>query len=143
VRVVNPPPSSPLLKSPPGRATSRAFAAICWEVIGLDMTTSAAGDRGASAAGTRADHLHFQLGMGVNCRLRTVRSIWWFALFIHHFPNPDQYGWEMVTVCRGDGLLAVEDMVASNTLIAPLINNRLSGLRDPQRGIAAVQRFIA
>jgi len=52
-------------------------------------------------------------------------------LAFHHFPDPARVLGEMARVCKTDGTVAVEDLIASETTARADYQNEFERLRDP------------
>ena len=133
VQAVNPSPEARVLEVATGPGyVALGFAAVCREVIGVDLTAAplAIADRTRRERGLTnvrfqegdADHLPFAEGEFdvVVCR---------FAF--HHFEDPPRVLTEMARVCRPDGTVAVEDLVVSEHPERAAYQNRFENLRDP------------
>jgi len=133
VEAVGPAPESRVLEVACGPGfLALAFAARCREAVGLDLTDAPLAiaeknrreRRTANARFQRgdADRLPFAAGEFdvVVCR---------FAF--HHFEEPGRVLREMARVCRPQGKVAVEDLVASEHLARADYQNRCERLRDP------------
>ncbi len=133
VRAVAPGPDDRALEvaSGPGYV-ALAFADICREVVGVDLTEAqlrvAERNRAALGIGNArfvpgdAEALPFedQEFDVVVCR---------FA--VHHFPRPAHVVAEMARVCREGGSVAVEDLITSEHPDRSEYQNRFERLRDP------------
>jgi SAM-dependent methyltransferase len=133
VRHVDPSPDARVLEVATGPGyVALGFAAVCREVVGIDLTPAplaiaerlrderglanlrfAVGD--AEATGFAADEFDV-----VVCRLA-----------FHHFADPAAVLGEMVRVCRPGGTVALEDIVVSEHPERAAYHNRFENLRDP------------
>ena len=133
VRAVAPRPVDRVLDVATGPGyVAIGFAAVCREVIALDLTAAplAIAEELRRERGLRnlrfqsgdADHLPFADGEFdiVVCR---------FAF--HHFADPPRALAEMARVCRPGGTVAVEDLVVSEHPERAAYQNRFENLRDP------------
>jgi len=133
VRMINPPPESRVLEVATGPGyVAEAFAAACRDVIGLDMTQAPLDIAERRRRERGLTNLHFQLG---NARQLPFADDT-FDLVVcrysfHHFPNPELVLAEMVRVCGENGLVAAEDMVASEHPERAAYHNHFERLRDP------------
>jgi SAM-dependent methyltransferase len=132
VEAVNPSSDARVLEVATGPGhVAMAFAAVCREVVGLDLTAApiAIANRAGRARGLEnvrfevgdAEHLPFAAGefdVAV-CR---------FAF--HHFENPAIVIAEMTRVCRAGGSVAIEDLIASEHPERAAYHNRFEQLRD-------------
>ncbi len=146
VETVNPGPDSNVLDVACGPGyVANGFAAICREVIGIDITPEMPGiaERNRREGGLSnllcqladADRLPFPNGAFdvVVCR---------FAF--HHFENPARMLAEMSRVCRFGGTVVVEDLVVSEHPIRADYQNHFERLRDPSHVQAIpVSQFLA
>jgi len=110
-----------------------AFAAVCREVVGVDLTVAPLqiarrmrDERGIENARFELADVEDRLPFGdgefdvVVCR---------FAA--HHFAQPEKVIAEMARVCRGGGTVAVEDLIASEDPARAAYYNEFERLRDP------------
>ncbi|HKN00554.1 MAG TPA: methyltransferase domain-containing protein [Candidatus Binataceae bacterium] len=116
--------------SGPGHV-SLAFAAVCREVVGVDLTEAplkiaeqARQDRGIANARFQlgdVDHIPFDDGEFdvVVCR---------FA--VHHFDKPRKVIAEMARTCRIGGTVAIQDLISSENPDRAEYYNRFEKLRD-------------
>ncbi len=132
VEAVGPSPDARVLEVATGPGhVAMAFAAVCAEVVGLDLTAApiAIANRTARERGLRnvrfevgdCEHLAFPDGAFdvVVCR---------FA--VHHLENPAAVIAEMSRVCRAGGSVAIEDLIASEHPERANYHNRFERLRD-------------
>ena len=109
-----------------------AFARVCREVVGIDLTDAPLKiaeklrtDRGLTNVSFRQGDVESRLPFNdgefdvVVCR---------FA--VHHFAAPQKVIAEMARVCRPDGLVAVEDLIASEQPDRAAYYNEFERLRD-------------
>jgi ubiquinone/menaquinone biosynthesis C-methylase UbiE len=124
---------------------ARALALRCREVIGIDLT-----DAPIEIARRLADEhgLHnvsFQIGDVERLDFRDGEfdlAVCRFAL--HHFEDPRVALKEMRRVVRPGGLVAVEDLIASEHPVRAAYHNKIEKLRDPSHTRAlALSRLIA
>ena len=133
VQTVNPRPEARVLEVATGPGyVAMGFAAVCREVVGVDLTAAplAIAERTRQERGLNnllfqpgdADHLPFADGEFdvVVCR---------FAF--HHFEDPPRVLHEMARVCRPQGTVVVEDLVVSEHSDRAAYHNRFENLRDP------------
>jgi ubiquinone/menaquinone biosynthesis C-methylase UbiE len=132
VEAVNPAPDARVLEVATGPGhVAMAFAAVCREVVGLDLTAApiAIANRAGRARGLEnvrfevgdAEHLPFAAG---EFDIAVCR----FAF--HHFENPAIVIAEMTRVCRPGGSVAIEDLIASEHSERAAYHNRFEQLRD-------------
>lgn len=146
VEAVSPEPESHVLDVACGPGyVALGFAAVCRDVVGLDLTPEmlAKAERNCQEAGYTnlrfqpgaADQLPFPDGAFdvVVCR---------FAF--HHFEDPSRVLAEMSRVCRIDGTVAVEDLVVSEFPVRAAYQNHIERLRDPSHLAAlSVSRLLS
>ncbi|HYY69894.1 MAG TPA: methyltransferase domain-containing protein, partial [Terriglobales bacterium] len=133
VEAVDPAPESRVLEVACGPGhLALAFAALCREVVGLDLTEAllAIAERNRRARGLTnvrfqlgdADRLQFAAGEFdvVACR---------FAF--HHVEEPGRVLQEMARVCLPKGKIAIEDLVTGEHPARAEYQNRFERLRDP------------
>jgi ubiquinone/menaquinone biosynthesis C-methylase UbiE len=132
VEAVNPRADARVLEVATGPGhVAMAFAAVCREVVGLDLTAApvaianrASGERGLSNARFEvgdAEHLPYADG-------EFDVSVCRFA--VHHFENPARVIAEMTRVCGIGGSVAIEDLIASEHRERAEYHNRFERLRD-------------
>ncbi|HVU11678.1 MAG TPA: methyltransferase domain-containing protein [Phototrophicaceae bacterium] len=133
VRLINPPPETRALEVATGPGyVAEALAAVCREVIGIDLTPAPLAIAERRRVERGLTNLHFELG---NARALPFGDNA-FDLVVcryafHHFPEPDLVLAEMARVCRINGIVAVEDMIASEHPERAAYLNRYEQLRDP------------
>ena len=109
-----------------------AFAAVCREVVGIDLTDAPLKIAEKMRAERGLTNVSFQKG-DVESRLPFKDGefdvvVCRFA--IHHFAAPEKVIAEMARVCRADGLVAVEDLIASEQPERAAYYNEFERLRD-------------
>jgi ubiquinone/menaquinone biosynthesis C-methylase UbiE len=133
VELVAPPRDARVLEVATGPGhVAMAFAARCREVVGIDLTDAPLkiAERMRSQRGLA--NVRFQKG-DVESRLPFEDGefdvvVCRFA--IHHFTAPEKVIAEMARVCRADGLVAVEDLIASEQPERAAYYNQFERLRD-------------
>lgn len=133
VAAVDPAPDARVLEVATGPGyVALGFAAVCHEVVGLDLTDAplAIAERNRKERGLanvtfeRGDAQRLGYAGGsfdvVVCRLA-----------FHHFADPAAVLAEMARVCRPGGKVAVEDIVVSELPDRAAYQNRFENLRDP------------
>lgn len=133
IEAVQPSPDARVLEIATGPGhVAIGFAAVCREVVGLDLTDAmlAIAERARQERGLK--NLRFQSGDAaalpfddgdfdvVLCR---------FAF--HHFEDPARVLAEMARVCRAGGRVAVEDAIVSEQPERAAYQNRFEQLCDP------------
>lgn len=132
IAAVAPAPDARVLEVATGPGhVALAFAKVCREVVGVDLTEAPLkiaermrAERGITNAHFRladADRLPFGDGEFdvVVCR---------FA--VHHFDKPEQVISEMARVCRAGGTVAIEDLISSELPARAAYYNEFERLRD-------------
>src|ERR1700676_4286292 len=133
VNAVGPSPDARVLEVATGPGhVAMAFAKVAREVIGVDLTEAPLKiaermriERGLHNVSFRIGDVEARLPFGDNefdvvvCRLA-----------VHHFENPAVVIGEMARVCRVDGTVAVEDLIASEHPQRAEYYNRFERLRD-------------
>ncbi len=109
-----------------------AFAAVCREVVGIDLTDAPLKIAETMRAERGIANVSFQKG-DVESRLPFKDGefdvvVCRFA--IHHFAAPEKVIAEMARVCRADGLVAIEDLIASERPERAAYYNEFERLRD-------------
>jgi len=109
-----------------------AFAKVCREVVGIDLTDAPLKIAEKMRAERGLTNVSFQQG-DVESRLAFSDGefdvvVCRFA--IHHFAEPGKVIAEMARVCRPDGLVAVEDLIASEQTERAAYYNEFERLRD-------------
>ncbi|MGC1189689.1 MAG: methyltransferase domain-containing protein, partial [Candidatus Binatus sp.] len=133
VEIVAPPREARVLEVATGPGhVAMAFAQVCREVVGIDLTDAPL----AIAENMRAErgitNVSFQKG-DVESRLPFKDHefdvvVCRFA--VHHFAEPRKVVAEMARVCRADGLVAIEDLIASEQPERAAYYNEFERLRD-------------
>ncbi len=109
-----------------------AFAAVCREVVGVDLTEAPLKIAERMRAERGLTNVSFQKG-DVESRLPFKDGefdvvVCRFA--VHHFAAPEKVIAEMARVCRADGLVAIEDLIASEQPERAAYYNEFERLRD-------------
>ena len=133
VEIVAPPPDSRVLEvaSGPGYV-AMAFAAVSREVVGVDLTDAPLKLAEQMRAHRGIANVSFRKG-DVESRLPFKDGefdvvVCRFA--VHHFAEPAKVIAEMARVCRPDGLVAIEDLIASEQPERAAYYNEFEKLRD-------------
>jgi ubiquinone/menaquinone biosynthesis C-methylase UbiE len=133
VELVAPPSDSRMLEVATGPGhVAMAFAPVCREVVGIDLTDAPLkiaekmrAERGIANVSFRKGDVESRLPFEdgefdvVVCR---------FA--VHHFAEPEKVIGEMARVCRDDGLVTIEDLIASEQPDRAAYYNEFERLRD-------------
>jgi len=109
-----------------------AFAPVCREVVGIDLTEAPLKIAEQMRVERGLTNVRFLHG-DVESRLPFTDGefdvvVCRFA--IHHFAAPEKVIAEMARVCHGDGLVAVEDLIASEQPERAAYYNQFERLRD-------------
>jgi ubiquinone/menaquinone biosynthesis C-methylase UbiE len=132
VRAVDPAPGSRVLEVATGPGyVAMGFAAVCREVMGIDLTEAplAIAERIRQERGL--DNVRFQTGDAERLAFANGEfdvAVCRFAF--HHFEEPPKVLREMARVCRTGGTVAVEDLIVSEHPERAAYHNRFENLRD-------------
>jgi ubiquinone/menaquinone biosynthesis C-methylase UbiE len=108
-----------------------AFAPLCREVVGLDLTAAPLAIAERMRAERGISNLRFQLGDADRLPFGDGEfDIVMCRFAVHHFDQPAQVIGEMARVCRGGGKVAIEDLIASEHPARAEYYNRFERLRD-------------
>jgi ubiquinone/menaquinone biosynthesis C-methylase UbiE len=133
VELVAPPADSRVLEVATGPGhVAMAFAQVCREVVGIDLTDAPLKIAERMRTERGITNLSFQKGdvesrLPFNDREFDV-VVCRFA--VHHFAEPRKVIAEMARVCRADGLIAIEDLIASEQPERAAYYNQFERLRD-------------
>jgi ubiquinone/menaquinone biosynthesis C-methylase UbiE len=108
------------------------FALVCREVVGVDLTGAPLeiAERGRQERGLT--NVRFQLGDAEQLPFDDAAfDVVVCRLAFHHLEDSTIALREMVRVCRPDGKVAVEDLIASEHPERAAYHNRWENLRDP------------
>jgi ubiquinone/menaquinone biosynthesis C-methylase UbiE len=109
-----------------------AFAAVAFEVVGVDLTDAPLAIARKNQSDRRLTNVSF--------RQADAKALPWpdesfdvvvCRLAYHHFESPTRVLSEMARVCRSGGKVAVEDMIASEQPVRAEYYNHWERLRDP------------
>jgi ubiquinone/menaquinone biosynthesis C-methylase UbiE len=115
----------------PGVLT-RAFADVCSEVVGCDVTQALLDKARAGAARRGLANASFQQGDATALPFKDDSfSLASCRAAFHHFPEPERVLSEMVRVVRPGGRLLIADMLTSAEPAAAEAHNALERLCDP------------
>ncbi len=109
-----------------------AFAPVCREVIGVDLTAAPLriAERNRDERGI--DNARFQAGDAEKLPFEAGEFDVVLCRFaFHHFEDPPLVLREMTRVCRDGGTVAVEDIIVSEHEQRAAYHNRFENLRDP------------
>jgi ubiquinone/menaquinone biosynthesis C-methylase UbiE len=133
VEMVAPPADARVLEVATGPGhVAMAFASVCREVVGIDLTDAPLKIAEKMRAERGIANVSFQKG-DVESRLPFKDGefdvvVCRFA--VHHFAFPVKVISEMARVCRADGLVAIEDLIASEQPERAAYYNEFERLRD-------------
>ncbi len=126
------------MKSLPGPGhVAMALAARCREVIGVDLTPAPIAIANRLSRERGLTNVHFQVGEADRLSFGDAEFDVVVCRFaFHHFEHPAAILAQMVRVCRAGGVVAVEDLYASENPARAAYNNRVERLRDTSHTIA-------
>ncbi len=133
VEIVAPPADARVLEVATGPGhVAMAFAPLCREVVGIDLTDAPLKIAERMRTERGLGNVRFQKG-DVESRLPFNDGefdvvVCRFA--IHHFAAPEKVIAEMARVCRTGGLVAIEDLIASEQPKRAAYYNQFERLRD-------------
>ncbi|MGH7949226.1 MAG: class I SAM-dependent methyltransferase [Candidatus Binataceae bacterium] len=108
-----------------------AFAKVCREVVGLDLTAAPVAIAERLKRERGITNARFELGDAEKLPFRDAEFDVVICRFaVHHFARPKTVVGEMVRVCKPDGTVAMEDMIASEHPARAAYHNRFERLRD-------------
>ncbi len=132
VEAVNPRPDARVLEVATGPGhVAMAFAAVCRDVIGLDLTGAPIAIANRASRERGLGNVRFQVGDAEHLPFGAGEfdvTVCRFA--VHHFENPANVIAEMTRVCASGGTVAIEDLVASEHPERAEYHNRFERLRD-------------
>lgn len=108
------------------------FAAVCDEVVGLDLTDAPLAIAEETKREQGVNNVHFQKGDAETLPFEANSfDIVVCRLAFHHFKNPSGVLEQMTRVCRPNGTVAVADLIISEFPERGAYQNRFERLRDP------------
>lgn len=108
------------------------FAAVCDEVVGLDLTSAPLAIAKETKREQGVNNVHFQKGDAETLPFEENSfDIVVCRLAFHHFADPSGVLQQMARVCRPNGTVAVADLVVSEYSERGTYQNRFERLRDP------------
>jgi ubiquinone/menaquinone biosynthesis C-methylase UbiE len=109
-----------------------AFAEVCREVIGVDLTPRMLELAESHRRGRKLSNASFQRGTAEKLPFPARRfDVVVSRLAFHHFRFPARVIAEAARVCRPGGMIAIEDLVVSEHPKRAAYQNRIEKLRDP------------
>jgi len=109
-----------------------AFATVCREVVGVDLTDAPLTIARQNQADRGVTNTRFESADAKRLPFRNGSfDLTVCRLAFHHFDTPGQVFSEMVRVCRPGGKVVVEDLVASERGNRAAYSDRWERLRDP------------
>lgn len=132
IRAISPSPDSRALEIATGPGhVAMALAARCREVIGIDLTPAPIAIANRLSRERAINNVQFQVGEADRSGFRDAEfDIVVCRFAFHHFENPATVLREMVRVCRAGGVVAVEDLFASENPARAAYCNNVERLRD-------------
>jgi ubiquinone/menaquinone biosynthesis C-methylase UbiE len=133
IRAVQPVPEARVLDVATGPGyVAMGFAAVCREVIGIDLTAAPLELAESMRAARGLTNLRFLTGDAQHLPFEPASfDVTVCRLAFHHFEHPDRVLGEMARVCRVGGTVAVEDLIASEHPARGAYQNHFERLRDP------------
>ena len=133
VGAVNPDPDTRVLEVATGPGyVALGFAARCREVVGVDLTDAPLAIAESNRRRAHLTNVTFERGDAQRLGYADASfDIVVCRLAFHHFADPAAVLGEMVRVCRHEGKVSVEDIVASELPGRAAYQNRFENLRDP------------
>jgi ubiquinone/menaquinone biosynthesis C-methylase UbiE len=133
LRMIDPPAAARVLDVATGPGyVAMGFATRCREVVALDLTEAplALAQRMSEERGLT--NLRFMPGDATHLPFEDASfDVVVCCLALHHMEEPRRVLREMARVCRADGRIAVEDIVASEHPERAAYQNQMEILRDP------------
>ncbi|QBD79875.1 methyltransferase domain-containing protein [Ktedonosporobacter rubrisoli] len=109
-----------------------AFAVAGCEVVGIDLTAAPLAIAEQKRQERGLNNLSFQVGDAENLPFEAQEfDIVISRLAFHHFEDPAHVLSEMTRVCRPQGLVIIEDIIASEFPERAAYHNHFERLRDP------------
>ena len=108
-----------------------ALAAVCREVVGLDLTPAPIAIAGRNRQERNIKNVRFQVGDAEHLPFGDGEfDIVVCRFAFHHFEDPSKILGEMCRVCRPGGTVVVEDLFSSEDAERAAYYNRFENLRD-------------
>lgn len=138
VQAVAPSPEARVLDVAAGSGTvARGFAAVCREVIGIDLTAAMLDIAERLRREQGQSNLRFETGDATRLGFKDGEFDVVVCRFaFHHFDEPERVLAEMRRVCRKGGTVAVQDMIVSEDPSRAAFQNRFENMRDPSHSRA-------
>ena len=132
VQAVRPPSEARVLDVATGPGyVAMAFAEVCREVIGIDLTNAPLTIAEATRQQRQLKNVRFQIGDAEHLPFTDGEfDIVTCRLALHHVEVPQQVLAEMTRVCRTQGIVAIEDLVVSEYPERAEYQNHFEHLRD-------------
>jgi ubiquinone/menaquinone biosynthesis C-methylase UbiE len=133
IQMVQPAPEARVLEVATGPGyVALGFAAVCREVVGIDLTEAPLAIAERQRAERGLPNVRFQVADAEDLPFSDGEfDLVLCRLAFHHVEEPGRVLREMVRVCRPHGRVAVEDLIASEHLARAAYHNRFENLRDP------------
>ena len=114
-----------------------AFAEICREVVGIDLTPEMLEVAESHRRKRQITNASFQLGAAEKLPFRNQQfDVVVSRLALHHWQAPRRIIAEMVRVCCRGGKVAIEDLITSEHARRASFHNQIEKLRDPSHTTA-------
>jgi ubiquinone/menaquinone biosynthesis C-methylase UbiE len=133
IEAVRPSPDARVLEIATGPGyVAMGFAAVCRDVVGVDITDAMLAIARESAAERGLTNIRFEPGNAAALAFDDgTFDVVVCRYAFHHFEQPEQVLAEMVRVCRPRGTVAVEDAIVSEHPARAAYQNRFENLCDP------------
>lgn len=133
VETVAPPADARVLEVATGPGhLALAFARVCREVVGVDLTPAPLAIAEAMRRERGLTNVRFEEGDAAHLAYAGGAFDVVFCRFaFHHFEDPARVLAEMTRVCRVNGTVAVDDLIVSEHAERAAYQNRFENLRDP------------
>lgn len=133
IRLIDPAASWRALEVATGPGyVAMALAVTCREVIGVDLTAAPIEIARQSSGRRGLNNIHFQLADAERLPFQDAEFDLVVCRFaFHHMEDPRKTLRQMCRVLRNGGIVAVEDLVASEHPEREACQNRIEKLRDP------------
>jgi ubiquinone/menaquinone biosynthesis C-methylase UbiE len=133
VEAVRPSPDARVVEIATGPGyVAMGFAAVCREVVGVDVTDAMLAIARQTAAERGLTNIRFEAGNAAALAFEDgAFDVVLCRYAFHHFEQPERVLAEMVRVCRPGGTVAVEDAIVSEHPDRAAYQNRFENLCDP------------
>lgn len=133
IETVRPSPDARVLEIATGPGyVAMGFAAVCREVVGVDLTDAMLALARQTAAERGLTNIRFEAGNAATLAFEDgTFDVVVCRYAFHHFEQPDRVLAEMTRVCKIGGTVAVEDAIVSEHPERAAYQNRFENLCDP------------